>query len=320
MKHVIVTGGSGFLGSHLCEKLLLRGYAVSAVDNFVTGRKENVESLKDHPHFQLIEWDVSEELPASKVPMLQRWGLYGLLHFACPASPVDFDKIPFEILKVDSIGTMHTVELAHRYQARYLIASTSEIYGDPLIHPQTEDYFGNVNTTGPRACYDEAKRFSEAYVSTAQRGYKGKPLNAALVRIFNTYGPRMRADDGRIVPELCVQALQGKPLTIHGDGKQTRSYCYVSDLIEGIVRLFESDVRLPVNIGNPEEYTVLEFSELARELTGSRSRLEYLPSRPDDPKRRCPDIRRAQKLLQWSPQVPLREGLRLTLEYFKKQI
>jgi dTDP-glucose 4,6-dehydratase len=317
MKHVVITGGSGFIGSHLCEFFLGKGYAVTAIDNLVTGRRENLAAALKHKDFDFIESDVSAGLDDTDLPLVARHGLHGVLHFACPASPVDFDKIPFEILKVDSIGTMHTVELALKFGARYLIASTSEVYGDPLVHPQNEDYWGNVNPNGPRACYDEAKRFGEAYVSTAMR-HKG--LNAGIVRIFNTYGPRMRPDDGRIVPELCMQALQGRDLTVHGEGKQTRSFCFVTDLVDGIVRLFESDVREPVNIGSPSERTVLEFAQALQKLSGGRSKIAHLCARPDDPRRRCPDIARARKFLGWEPRVDFEEGLRLSLEYFRTQL
>lgn len=327
-KHLVVTGGAGFIGSHLCEALLDRGYAVTAVDNLVTGRKENIQSLLGRPDFDFLEWDVCQALPENRMKFLSaHGGMHGLLHFACPASPVDFDRIPFEILAVDSLGTMHTVELALKHDARYLLASTSEIYGDPLVHPQEESYWGNVNTIGPRACYDETKRFAEAYVSTAMRGAGtrcGKPyrpLNGGIVRIFNTYGPRMRPDDGRIVPELCIQALKGEPLTIHGDGTQTRSFCFVSDLVEGIIRLFESDVKEPVNLGNPIERSVLEFAEAILKLTGGRSALKHLPGRPDDPRKRCPDISRAHELLGgWTPEVDLEPGLRASLDFFRSRI
>jgi dTDP-glucose 4,6-dehydratase len=315
MKHVLITGGSGFVGSHLCDRFIREGYAVTAVDNFVTGRRQNVAHLLENPAFDLVEFDVSR--PLAEWPALKLVGkheLHGVLHFACPASPIDFEKIPFVILAVDSAGTASTVELALRHGARYLLASTSETYGDPLVHPQTEDYFGNVNPIGPRACYDEAKRFAEAYVSTAQRH---KKLNAGIVRIFNTYGPRMRPDDGRVVPELCVQALKGKPLTVHGDGKQTRSFCFVSDLVDGIFKLFESDVHVPVNIGNPVEMPIVDFARATIRLTGAKSELRHLPAREDDPKKRCPDITRARTLLKWEPKIGLEEGLRLSVEYFR---
>jgi dTDP-glucose 4,6-dehydratase len=323
---ILVTGGAGFIGSHLCDLLLSKGYAVTAVDNFLTGRKENLADASKNPNFSFLEWDVSRPINESKVPLIKKNGLFGLFHFACPASPVDFEKIPFDILAVDSLGTAATVDLALKYDARYMIASTSEIYGDPLVHPQKEDYWGNVNTLGPRACYDETKRFAEAYVSTAIRGVgkmHGKPynpLNAGIVRIFNTYGPRMRPDDGRVVPELCMQALKGQPLTIHGDGSQTRSFCYVSDLVDGIVRLFESSVKEPVNIGNPSERSVREFAEAVQRLSGTKTQIKSLPARVDDPRRRCPDITKAKALLGWSPKVDLEEGLKKSLEYFRSTL
>jgi dTDP-glucose 4,6-dehydratase len=323
-KHVIVTGGAGFIGSHLCDRLLDRGYAVTAIDNYLTGRRENLHSALKHPDFRLVERDVCEALPDSLFELVATHGVHGVLHFACPASPVDFDKIPFEILAVDSAGTRQTIDLALRHGARYLMASTSEVYGDPEVHPQVESYWGNVNPTGPRACYDEAKRFSEAMVSTAIRGvglWNGKPyraLNGGIVRIFNTYGPRMRPDDGRVVPELCRQALEGKPLTVHGEGLQTRSFCYVDDLVEGIIRLFESGEKNPVNVGNPVEFTMLEFARLVLELSGSKSTIVHLPAREDDPRRRRPDTTRARQLLGWEPKVALREGLQKTLEYFRQ--
>ncbi len=317
MKHVIVTGGAGFIGSHLCDTLLNQGFAVTAIDNFLTGRIENLTEAQKNPHFYFLKQDICQPIQENTIPFLKQYGLYGVLHFACPASPVDFDRIPFEILAVDSIGTMITVDLALRYQSRYLVASTSEVYGDPLVHPQEENYWGNVNPIGPRACYDETKRFAEAYVSTAIRL---KKLNGGIVRIFNTYGPRMRIDDGRIVPELCRQALAGEPLTIHGEGLQTRSFCFVTDLVDGILRLFLSGIQEPVNIGNPEERTVINFAEIVRKLSGSHSPLRHLPSRIDDPKKRCPDISRAKKLLEWSPKVNIEEGMKLSLDYFRTQL
>ena len=316
MKHVIVTGGAGFIGSHLCDALLGKGYAVTAVDNLITGRKINLQHASAHPNFNYVQQDICEPLAEKTVPFLERYGLQGLFHFACPASPVDFDRIPFEILAVDSIGTIRTVELALRYKSRYLLASTSEVYGDPLVHPQKESYWGNVNPNGPRACYDETKRFAEAYVSTATR-LKG--LNGDIVRIFNTYGPRMRIDDGRIVPELGRQVLNQQPLTIHGDGNQTRSFCFVSDLVEGILRLFESEISDPVNIGNPEERTVLNFAEVLSSFSKSPLTIQHLPGRVDDPKKRCPDISRAKQLLNWTPKVNIQEGLKLFLDYLRTQ-
>ncbi|MBY0470040.1 GDP-mannose 4,6-dehydratase [bacterium] len=325
MKHVFITGAAGFIGSHICDLLLKKGYAVSGIDNFITGSKKNLAEALKNKNFQFLEWDTCEPIPEKKFKFFKKHKLFGVFHFACPASPVDFAKIPFEILAVDSLGTMRTVDLAMKYKARYIVASTSEIYGDPLEHPQKEDYWGNVNTIGPRACYDETKRFAEAYVSTAARGVMkgnkvGKQLNARIVRIFNTYGPRMRPNDGRVVPELLVQAMSGKPLTVHGEGKQTRSFCYVSDLVDGIVRLFESDFKQPCNIGNPTENTILEFAQAVNKAVGSSSPIQHLPAREDDPRRRCPDITRAKTHLGWSPKVGLDEGLRHTLEDFKKQL
>ena len=323
MKHVIVTGGTGFVGSYLCESFLEKGYAVTALDNFITGRKQNIVGALRNPNFHFAECDVSKPLP-DDLPFLEKYGLAGVLHFACPASPVDFEKIPFEIMSVESLGTMNTVDLALRYHARYILASTSEVYGDPFEHPQKETYFGNVNVNGPRSCYDEAKRFSEAYVTTATRGqgnYKGRPyrpLNGGIVRIFNTYGPRMRPDDGRVVPEFCMQALEGRDITICGDGKQTRSFCYVTDLVDGIVKLYESEVQDPVNIGNPIERTIREFAEVTLKLANGKSKIILLDARQDDPRKRCPDITRATTLLGWSPKVSLEDGLAKTIEYFKK--
>lgn len=317
---MVVTGGAGFIGSHLCEALLLRGYAVTAVDNLVTGRRSNLEGpiTRDAgDSFRFLEWDVSERIPEERLELLSSHGLHGVLHFACPASPVDFERIPEVILKVDSLGTFHTVDLALAHRARYLLASTSEVYGDPLEHPQNEEYRGNVSTIGPRACYDEVKRFAEAIVSTQSR-LRG--LNGGIVRIFNTYGPRMRLDDGRIVPELARQALLGLPLTIHGSGLQTRSFCYVSDLVEGIIRLFESSVTDPVNCGNPNERTVLEFARVLQAITGSALPLSHLPAREDDPRRRCPDIARAKALLGWEPRVDLEEGLSRTVQAFRAEL
>jgi len=329
MKHVLITGGAGLVGSHLTDLFLARGYAVTVVDNFVTGTRANLNEASKNPNFHLVESDVCEPFPTGERGidrLISKHGLAGVLHFACPASPVDFDRIPFEILAVDSVGTFRTVELALAHDARYILASTSEIYGDPFEHPQKETYWGNVNTIGPRACYDETKRFAEAVVSTATRGVGKfdkkayKPLNGGIVRIFNTYGPRMRIDDGRIVPELCRQALQGESLTLHGDGQQTRSFCYVSDLCDGIFKLFESRVTEPVNIGNPIEKTALEFAEVALKLTGSKSRIAFLPARPDDPRKRCPDTTRAKTLLNWSAQVSLEEGLQRTIDFFRETL
>lgn len=324
VKHVLITGGSGFVGSHLCDRFLKEGFAVTAVDNFVTGSKQNTAHILGNANFELIDHDVSEPWPLEKFKLLKKHGLWGVLHFACPASPVDFERIPFEILKVDSHGTFHSVDLALKHGARYVLASTSEIYGDPLVHPQTEDYWGNVNSIGPRSCYDETKRYAEALVSSAARGagqWNGKsyrPLNGGIVRIFNTYGPRMRPNDGRVVPELCMQALRGESMTIHGAGLQTRSFCFITDLVDGIYRYSVSNAHEPVNIGNPIEHSILDFAKIIRKITDSSSDIQHLADRPDDPRRRCPDISRAQKKLDWQPKVPLEAGLRETIEYFKK--
>lgn len=323
MKHVLITGGAGFIGSHLCEAFLDRGYAVTAVDSFVTGSRENLARAMQNPEFELVEWNLRRSIPETRMRLLAKYGLHGVLHFACPSSSVDIDKMPFDILEVDSLGTMYTVDLALRHNARYILASTSEVYGDPVEHPQTESYFGNVNMVGPRSCYIETKRFAEAYVSTALRGkeiYAGGPvvaLDAAIVRIFNTYGPRMRPDDGRIFPEFCLRALQGHEIPIFGDGQQTRSFCYVSDLVNGVVRLFESRVRQPVNIGNPDERSVLEIARMVREITGSPSSIQHVAARAEDPRKACPDISRAKEALGWKPEVGLREGLIRTIAHFQ---
>lgn len=317
MAHVLITGGAGFIGSHLCERYLERGDRVTAIDNFVTGAAENIKHLDRNPSFRFIEHDVSVPFTPA---MEKEFGKVDLvMHFACPASPVDFERIPVEIMKVDSYGTFHTLEVARQHKARFLVASTSEIYGDPLVHPQTEDYWGNVNTTGKRSCYDEAKRFSEA-ATTVWRNKYG--VNTGMVRIFNTYGPRMRLDDGRVVPNFCGQALRGQPITVYGSGKQTRSFCYVDDLVEGIMRLAASDYKDPVNIGNPDEYSILDFASFViKAVPGTKSSIVYKPLlHDDDPKQRKPDITRAKSVLQWSPKVTLAEGLSKTLEYFRTKL
>ena len=317
MKHLLITGGAGFIGSHLCDALLAQGFAVTAMDNLVTGRTSNLAEAMRNPAFQFVQHDVSKPFNEGQIPFIGKYGLDGVFHFACPASPIDFEKIPFEILEVDSLGTIHTVALALHYQCRFLLASTSEVYGDPLVHPQKETYWGNVNPNGPRACYDETKRFAEAYVSTA---VQHKKMNAGIVRIFNTYGPRMRLDDGRIVPELCRQALKGEPLTIHGNGHQTRSFCFVSDLVEGIIRAFKSRETMPINIGNPVERSVLDFAQTVQKLAHTQLPLKHLPGRQDDPKKRCPDISRAKDILGWAPKVDLEEGLKISLDHFRKEL
>lgn len=314
-KHIVITGGAGFIGSHLCERYLAQGHQVTAIDNFVTGSPQNIRLFKDNKNFKFIEHDVSDPLPEQKLGA----EIDMVLHFACPASPVDFAKIPVEIMKVDSYGTFHTLELARKHKARYLLASTSEIYGDPLVHPQKEDYWGNVSTTGLRSCYDETKRFAEAATMVYHRKYG---LNTGMVRIFNTYGPRMRLDDGRVVPNFCGQALRGQSITVYGKGSQTRSFCYVDDLVAGIMKLAESEIHDPVNIGNPDEYTILDFAKFVlKAVPGTKSQIEYRPLlHEDDPKQRRPDITRARTLLGWEPKITLADGIAKTLEYFGTQL
>lgn len=306
----VVTGGAGFLGSHLVDLLLSRGHQVIAIDNLVTGSVANISHLAGNRNFKFIQQDVTEFL------FLQESVDY-VWHFASPASPIDYLELPIQTLKVGSLGTHKALGLAKHKGARFLIASTSEIYGDPLVHPQTEDYWGNVNTIGPRGCYDEAKRFAEAMTMAYHREH-GVPTR--IVRIFNTYGPRMQLNDGRVVPAFVSQALNNKPITVFGEGRQTRSFCYCSDLIEGIYRLMMSDTTSPVNIGNPHELTVLEFAKEIIRLTRSKSRIVYRPLPQDDPKQRRPDITRAKSILKWSPQVPLAEGLKKTIDYFRSRV
>jgi dTDP-glucose 4,6-dehydratase len=303
-----VTGGAGFLGSHLCRELLARGDSVVAVDNLVTGSLANVTELEGHPGFTFLRADVSEHV---EVP----GAVDAVLHFASPASPVDFDRIPIEILKVGSAGTHNTLGLARAKGARYFLASTSEVYGDPLVHPQPETYWGNVNPNGPRSVYDEAKRFAEAMTMAYHRHHG---VDVRIVRIFNTYGPRMRPDDGRVVSNFIVQALAGKPITIHGDGEQTRSFCYVDDEVRGLLALLDSDHVGPVNIGNPDEFTVLELAEKVLALVGSSSELQFDPRPVDDPAQRRPDLTLARSVLGWEPQIGLDEGLARTAEWFSR--
>jgi len=307
MTNSVVTGGAGFLGSHLCERLLAEGHRVTCVDNLITGKLENIQQLDDHPDFEFIRHDVT-------VPFEIESDVHNVLHFASPASPIDYLDLPIQTLKVGSLGTHNTLGLAKAKNARYLLASTSEVYGDPLIHPQPESYWGNVNPVGPRGVYDEAKRFAEAMVMAYHR-YHG--LDTRIVRIFNTFGPRMRLMDGRVVPAFMHQALQGNPLTVFGDGQQTRSFCFVDDLVEGIWRLLNTDTADPVNIGNPREMTILQFAESILQATGSQSEIAFEPLPVDDPKIRQPDITRAREVLDWEPKVSLEEGLRLTVGYFQ---
>src|SRR5688572_13252985 len=306
----VVTGGAGFLGSHLVDLLLKRGHRVIAIDNFVTGSVENIDHLGGNPNFKFIQQDVTEFIFLHDTVDF-------IWHFASPASPIDYLELPIQTLKVGSLGTHKALGLAKEKKARFLLASTSEIYGDPLVHPQTEDYWGNVNPIGPRGCYDEAKRFAEAMTVAYQREHR---VDTRIVRIFNTYGPRMRLNDGRVVPAFVSQALKGKPLTVFGQGTQTRSFCYCSDLIEGIYRLMMGEHWEPVNIGNPHEMTMLEFAREIIRVTGSRSRIVYKRLPQDDPKQRRPDITRARKWLGWEPEVPLAEGLERTIQYFKPRV
>jgi len=306
----VVTGAAGFLGSHLTDLLLGKGHRVIGIDNFVTGSVQNIDHLAGNTNYRFIEQDVTEFLFLNE-------GVDYVWHFASPASPIDYAQLPIQTLKVGSLGTHKALGLAMEKGARFLIASTSEIYGDPLVHPQNEDYWGNVSTIGPRGCYDESKRFAEALVMAYHREHKVK---TRIVRIFNTYGPRMRINDGRVVPAFVSQALKNKPITVFGDGSQTRSFCYFSDLIAGIYKLMMGDYDMPVNIGNPTEMTVREFAEEIIRATGSRSKLSFKPLPKDDPKQRKPDIGRARKILKWRPKVNLAEGLKPTIEYFRTQI
>jgi dTDP-glucose 4,6-dehydratase len=305
---VLVTGAAGFLGSHLSDRLLALGHRVVGVDNFITGNSANIAHLVRHAAFQLVRHDVTTFIEIEGP-------LDGVLHFASPASPVDYLELPIQTLKVGSLGTHKALGLAKAKGARFLLASTSEVYGDPLVHPQPESYWGNVNPVGPRGVYDEAKRFAEA-MTMAYHRYHG--LDTRIVRIFNTYGPRMRPNDGRVVSNFIVQALRGDPLTVYGDGGQTRSFCYVDDLVEGIVRLFERGSADPTNIGNPHEFTVRQLAERVLALTGSRSPIVEKPLPTDDPKVRQPDITRARAILGWEPRISLDEGLRRTIDHFRE--
>ncbi len=304
---VVITGAAGFLGSHLADRFLAEGHRVVGVDNFLTGSPVNLGQLLEHPGFEFLEQDVSVGLPITGA-------LDGVLHFASPASPIDYLEHPIPTLEVGSLGTRHALRLAHATGARFLLASTSEVYGDPLVHPQPESYWGNVNPVGPRSVYDEAKRFSEALTMAYHRQHG---VETRIVRIFNTYGPRMRARDGRVVSNFIVQALKGEPLTVYGDGQQTRSFCYVSDLVDGIYRLFQSDRIEPTNIGNPNEFTMLELARLVQELVGSSVPLRHDPLPVDDPRQRRPDIALATAHLGWAPRIELREGLERTIPHFR---
>ncbi|MDZ4743668.1 MAG: UDP-glucuronic acid decarboxylase family protein [Verrucomicrobiota bacterium] len=306
----VVTGAGGFLGSHLVERLMEEGHDVVGIDNFVTGNPENLAHLAGNPRFRFIRQDVTEFifLPGQ---------VDYVFHFASPASPIDYLEIPIQTLKVGALGTHNTLGLAKDKNAKYFIASTSECYGDPQVHPQPESYWGHVNPVGPRGCYDEAKRFAEAMTMAYHRVHK---IDTHIVRIFNTYGPRMRLKDGRVVPAFISQALKGDPMEVFGDGSQTRSFCYVDDLIDGIWKLSQADFHEPVNIGNPSEYTILEFAELIKKITNSKSEIIFKSLPKDDPKQRRPDITRAKELLGWTPKITVEEGLRKTIKYFEGKI
>lgn len=310
MQRALIAGGAGFLGSHLCDLLLEKGYAVTVMDNLITGATDNIVHHLGNPNFEFIKHNVTEYLYLKEKVDL-------VFHFASPASPVDYLQYPIQTLKVGSLGTHKTLGLAHAHGATYLISSTSEVYGDPLVHPQKEDYWGNVNPVGPRGVYDEAKRFAEAMTMAY---HKEHGVNTKIARIFNTYGPRMRIDDGRAVPTFIKQALTNEPITIQGDGSQTRSFCYVSDLIEGIYRLALSDEHLPVNLGNPDEHTILDFARLIVRYSGSKSKIVFLPAQVDDPQRRRPDISKAQRVLGWEPKVSLEEGIAKTIAWFRPRL
>ena len=303
---LVITGGAGFIGSHLCDRFESEGHDVVAVDNFITGSERNLEGLRHSPRFTLIDHDISE-------PIQLNGPVDFVLHFASPASPVDYLKFPIQTLKVGSLGTYHSLGLAKEKKAKFLLASTSEVYGDPQIHPQREDYWGHVNPVGYRAVYDEAKRFAEAITMAYHRHHH---VDSRIIRIFNTYGPRMRLDDGRVLPNFMGQALRGEPLTVYGDGSQTRSFCYVDDLVEGIARLMQKDYHMPVNLGNPDEVTILQFAEEINRLTGGKNRIVFRPLPADDPKLRQPDISLARGLLGWEPVIKRAEGLNRTLKYF----
>jgi len=309
LQRALVTGGAGFLGSHLCDALLAEGWSVVVVDNLLTGRLANLAHLKNESRFEFVEKDICEPFDAGRVEYV--------FHFASPASPVDYSNHGIATLQVGSLGTFHALDVARKYGAKYLVSSTSECYGDPLEHPQKETYWGHVNPIGPRSVYDEAKRFTEA-VTMAYRRYHN--VDTRIVRIFNTYGPRLQLNDGRVVSNFMKQALRGEDLTVYGDGNQTRSFCYVSDEIDGFLRLSKSNEHLPVNIGNPNEFTILECAQLVLKVSGSKSKIRYEPLPQDDPKQRQPDITKARQLLGWEPKVDLETGLRLSLDYFRKAI
>jgi len=307
---VVITGGAGFIGSHLCEFFLKRGDEVICVDNFITGDEKNIAPFRGNEKFTLITHDVSKYF---EVPGKVDW----VLHFASPASPMDYQKLPIQTLKVGALGTHNALGLAKAKKASFLLASSSEVYGDPVVHPQVESYWGNVNPTGPRGVYDEAKRFAEALTMAYHRVHK---IETRIARIFNTYGERMRKNDGRVVPNFIIQALKGEPLTIYGEGTQTRSFCYIKDLVKGIWELMKSKITTPVNLGNPTELSIVEFAKLVIKLTNTKSKMKYYPLPINDPKVRCPDISLAKKELKWEPTVSLEEGIKRTINYFKQII
>jgi dTDP-glucose 4,6-dehydratase len=307
---ILITGGAGFIGSHLCDRFLAEGHEVVCLDNLLTGSTDNIAHLAGNRKFSFIHHDVTNYI-------FVEGKIDAILHFASPASPVDYQNFPIQTLKVGSLGTHKALGLAKEKKAKFLLASTSEVYGDPLIHPQREDYWGNVNPIGPRGVYDEAKRFAEAMTMAYHRYHE---VDTRIARIFNTYGPRMRLNDGRVVPNFICQALRGKDLTVYGDGSQTRSFCYIDDLVEGIVRLLFSSETEPVNLGNPGEFTILEFARVILEVTGAKSRTVHKPLPVDDPQVRKPDISRGRAILGWSPKVELREGIRETIPYFQKKM
>ncbi|MBA7465417.1 UDP-glucose 4-epimerase [subsurface metagenome] len=307
---IVVTGGAGFLGSHLCDFLINEGHSVICIDNLITGNTDNITHLMGNEKFKFIHHDVTEYI-------FIEGKLDAILHFASPASPIDYQELPIQTLKVGSLGTHKALGLAKEKKAKFLLASSSEVYGDPLVSPQKEDYWGNVNSVGPRGVYDESKRFAEAMVMAYHYYHK---IDTKIARIFNTYGSRMRKKDGRVVPTFINQALEGKPLTVFGDGTQTRSFCYVSDMVQGVYKLLLSKINEPINLGNPQEMTVSDFAKFILKLTKSKSKVVHKPLPIDDPKIRRPDITRAEKLLNWSPKVSLEEGLQKTIEYFKKKL
>ncbi len=309
---MLITGAAGFIGSHLCERFLKEGFQVIGMDNFITGSPDNIAHLFGHPKFKFIYYNVINYIYLEGPVDL-------VLHFACPASPVDYLSHPIHTMKVDSLGTLNTLGLAKLKRARYVFASTSEVYGDPTIHPQPETYWGYVNPVGPRSVYDESKRFSEAMCMAYHREHS---IDVRIARIFNTYGPRMRINDGRVIPNFITQALKGEPLTVYGDGKQTRSFCYIDDLVEGIFRLSTEDGLSGqiVNLGNPQEVSIIDVAKLILELTGSSSKIVFRSLPADDPKRRCPDIKKAKELLSWEPKVSLKDGLKITINWFKQML